>query len=134
VKGYIDNKGEKLRGGQFVAATVELPPPPDVVEVPISAVIDDGQQSVVFVQTDADQQQYTMRRVQLARRFERTVFVRSKSFEKGEDRTREEAELGMLPKEPLLPGEHVLQTGVGELKAVLLDKESRPKKKVSESR
>jgi cobalt-zinc-cadmium efflux system membrane fusion protein len=134
VKGYIDNKGEKLRGGQFVSATVELPPPADVVEVPISAVIDDGQQSIVFVQTDAARQQYTMRRVQLTRRFEKTVFVRSKLFGKGEDRTHEEAELGMFPKEPLLPGEHVLQTGVGELKAVLLDKESRPKKKVSEGR
>ena len=99
-----------------------------------SAVIDDGQQSIVFVQTDAARQQYTMRRVQLTRRFEKTVFVRSKLFGKGEDRTHEEAELGMFPKEPLLPGEHVLQTGVGELKAVLLDKESRPKKKVSEGR
>jgi cobalt-zinc-cadmium efflux system membrane fusion protein len=132
VKGYIDNKGDKLRGGQFIRATVELPPPTDVVELPVSAVVDDGQQSVVFVQTDAVKQHYTMRRVQLTRRFEKTVFVRSKPFKKGEGRTSEESELGMLPKEPLLPGELVLPTGVGELKAALLDRESRPRNKAAE--
>jgi len=127
VKGYIDNKGDKLRAGQFVGATVELPPPPDVVELPTSAVVDDGQQSVVFVETDAQKQHYTMRRVQLTRRFEKTVFARSMPFNKGEERTPEELELGMLPKEPLLPGERVLATGVGELKTALLDRESRPR-------
>jgi cobalt-zinc-cadmium efflux system membrane fusion protein len=124
VKGYIDNKGERLRGGQFVHATVDVPPPPDVVELPVSAVVDDGQQSVIFVQTDAAKQLYKMRRVQLTRRFEKTVFVRSKPFKKGEERTAEEAESGMLPKEPLLPGEKVIQTGVGELKLALQDRES----------
>jgi cobalt-zinc-cadmium efflux system membrane fusion protein len=124
VKGYIDNKGERLRGGQFVHATVDVPPPPDVVELPVSAVVDDGQQSVIFVQTDAAKQLYTMRRVQLTRRFEKTVFVRSKPFKKGEDRTAEEAESNMLPKQPLLPGEKVIQTGVGELKLALQDRES----------
>jgi hypothetical protein len=38
----------------------------------------------------------------------------------------------MLPKEPLLPGELVLPTGVGELKAALLDRESRPRNKAAE--
>jgi cobalt-zinc-cadmium efflux system membrane fusion protein len=128
VKGHIDNKEGKLRGGQFISATVELPPPPDVVEVPADAVVDDGQQCIVFVQTDAAKQQYTMRRVQLTHRFDKTVFVRSKPFAKGEERTPEEEDLGILPKEPLREGEHILQTGVGELKAALLDKESQPNK------
>jgi len=132
VKGYIDNKGDKLRAGQFIRAAVELPPPRDVVELPTGAVVDDGQQSVVFVRTDATKQHYTMRRVQLTRRFEKTVFVRSTPFNKGEDRTSEESELGMLPLEPLLPGEHVLPTGVGELKAALLDRESRPRNKAAD--
>ena len=130
VKGYIDNKGEKLRGGQFVAATVVLPPPEDVVEIPTNAMIEDGQQTVVFVETDAAKQQYTMRRVQLTRRFEKTVFVRSKPFEKREAQlTPDEVELGLLPKEPLRPGERILQTAVNELKAVLLDRESRARGK-----
>jgi cobalt-zinc-cadmium efflux system membrane fusion protein len=132
VKGYIDNKGEKLRGGQFVRATVELPPPTDVVEIPITAVIDDGQQSVVFIESDAPKQQYTMRRVQLTRRFERSVFAQSKPFNKGQELTAAELELGMFPRQPLLPGERVLATGVGELKAALLDRESRPRSKSQE--
>ena len=40
--------------------------------------------------------------------------------------TSEEAELGMLPKRPLVPGERVLESGVGELKTALLDRESQP--------
>jgi membrane fusion protein, heavy metal efflux system len=125
VKGYIDNNGEKLRGGQFVRATVELPPPTDAVELPTGAVVDDGQQSIVFVETDAAKHYFTMRRVQLTRRFEKTVFVRSKPFKKGEELTREESESGMLSKSPLLPGERVLATAVGELKSALIEREAR---------
>jgi membrane fusion protein, heavy metal efflux system len=122
VKGYIDNKGEKLRGGQFVRGTVELPPPPGVVELPNGSVIEDGLQSVVFVETDAQKHYYTMRRVQVMHRFEKSVFVRSKPFKKDEgEPTPEEADLGLLPKQALLPGERLLETGVGELKAALLD-------------
>src|SRR5579871_2972433 len=127
VKGHIDNQAGKLRAGQFVSATVELPAPLDVVEVPIDAVVEDGQQCVVFVQTDPEKHHYTMRRVELTHRFDQTAFVRSKPFAKGENRTLQEEELGLLPKEPLHAGERILLTGVGELKAALLDKESQPK-------
>jgi cobalt-zinc-cadmium efflux system membrane fusion protein len=129
VKGYIENKQARLRGGQFISATVELPPPEDVVEIPISAMIEDGQDTVVFVETDAAKQQYTMRRVGLTNRFQDTVFVRSKPFAKEEQLTPEEAERGLLPKEPLRPGERILQTGVGELKLALLSRESAPRSK-----
>jgi multidrug efflux pump subunit AcrA (membrane-fusion protein) len=129
VKGHIDNPKEVLRAGQFISATVELPPPADVVEVPIDAVSEDGQQAVVFVLTDPAKHHYTMRRVQLEARFEETAFVRSKSFDKSVQPTKEEEQQGILPKEPLRPGELILQTGVGELKAKLLDLESQPEKK-----
>ena len=132
VKGYITNKQGRIRGGQFIKATVEQPAPDDVVEVPIDAIIEDGQQCVVFVVTDAAKQQYTMRRVDLTNRFQNTVFVRSKPFEKKEAISDEEKELGMLPKEPLRPGERILGSGVGELKAVLLDRESRAHGKAAE--
>jgi cobalt-zinc-cadmium efflux system membrane fusion protein len=134
VKGHIDNKEGRIRGTQFADATVELPPPKDVVEVPVNAVIDDGQQSIVFVQTAATKQHYTMRRVELTNRFDKTVFVRSKPFAKGEEITPEESEMGMLPKQPLLPNERVLQSGVGELKSALLDRESQPQKKDAEAK
>jgi cobalt-zinc-cadmium efflux system membrane fusion protein len=132
VKGYIINNGGKLRSGQFISATVELPPPDDVVEVPIDAVIDDGQQSIVFVQTDPVKQHYTMRRVQLTDRFDKTAFVRSKPFAKDEELTAGDLEFGTLPKEALRPDERILVSGVGELKAVVHEKESTPSKKASE--
>jgi cobalt-zinc-cadmium efflux system membrane fusion protein len=128
IKGYIDNPGEQIRAGQFVSATVQIPPPQDVVEVPIDAVVEDGQYAVVFVQTDPAKHHYRMRRVQLTHRFEKTAFVRTKPFAQGEALTAEEKELGLLPKEPLVVGERILTSGVGELKAALLDLESRPAK------
>ncbi len=126
VKGYIDNPGGVLRGGQFISATVELNPPDDVVEVPVDAVVEDGQTCVVFVQDKKDKEHYTMRRVQPTQRFDTVVFIQSTPFEKGKERTEEEKELGILPKEPLLPGESILTSGVGELKAALLDLQSQP--------
>ena len=60
-------------------------------------------------------------------RFDKTVFVRSEPFTKSEQRSAEEEELGVPPKEPLLSGERILQCGVLELKAALLDKESGAK-------
>jgi membrane fusion protein, heavy metal efflux system len=128
VKGHIDNPKEVMRAGQFISATVELPPPDGVVEVPVDAVVEDGQLCVVFVQDKAHKDHFTMRRVQPTQRFDKTVFIRSKPFAKGEQRTAEEEELGILPKEPLLPGERILTSGVGELKAALLDLQSEANK------
>ena len=77
VKGHIDNPGERLRAGQFVSATVDLLPPDGVVEVPMDAVVEDGQQAVVFVQTDPNEPYYTMRRVEVTAPVRaRTMFVR----------------------------------------------------------
>jgi cobalt-zinc-cadmium efflux system membrane fusion protein len=124
VKGYVDNPGERIRGGQYAAATVRIPPPKDVVEIPVDALVDDGRQSLVFVAADAARPRYTMRRVQVTHRFDKKVFVRSAPIPKPEQLTAGEAEEGLLPKQPLRPGERVLQTGAGELKAALLDAES----------
>jgi hypothetical protein len=43
--------------------------------------------------------------------------------------TPEEKEQGLLPLEPLLPGESILKTGVNELKAALTDLQSQPNAK-----
>ena len=128
IKGYVDNPGKHIRGGQYVSATVNLPPPDDVVEVPTDALVDDGMQSVVFVQSDPAAHQFTMRRVQVTHRFDRSVFVRHTPLPKEEQLTAKEAEEGLLPKEPLQAGERVLLAGAVELKAALQDLESRPEK------
>ena len=126
IKGYVDNPGKQIRAGQYVTATVKIPPPDDVVEIPVDALVDDGRQSLVFVQPDAAKHQFTMRRVQVTHRFDRTVFVRNTPIPKEEQLTALEAEEGLLPKEPLRPGERVLLAGSVELKRVVIDLESRP--------
>jgi membrane fusion protein, heavy metal efflux system len=128
IKGYVDNPGRRLRGGQYAAGTVKMPPPAGVVEIPMNALVDDGRQSLVFVQADATKPQYTMRRVQVTQRFDQKVFVRSSSIPKQEQLTAQEAEEGLLPKEPLRAGERVLTTATGELKAAVLSMESHLKK------
>ncbi len=131
IKGYIPNPGGKIRAGQFASASVELLPPEGVVEIPIDALVEDGRQSVVFVQTDADKHQYTMRRVDVVSRFEKTAYVRSKPIEPKTDKEREQAEeehrQGLLPKKPLTAKDKVLTSGVLELKAAVIDKEAAPR-------
>ena len=83
IKGYVENPGNRIRAGQYVSATVNIPPPDDVVEIPTDALVEDGLQSVVFVQPDAAKHDFTMRRVQVTNRFERTVFVRNTTLSQG---------------------------------------------------
>ncbi|MGA2030937.1 MAG: efflux RND transporter periplasmic adaptor subunit [Thermoguttaceae bacterium] len=122
VRGHIPNPNRLLRAGQFVTATVELLPPRNVVEVPISAVVEDGKDSIVFVQTDPQKAIYTMRRVQVTNRFERTAYVRSVPVAKDEERAPGEEVQPSLPKEPLGAGERVLTAGALELKTALANK------------
>lgn len=126
IKGYVDNPGRRIRAGQYVTATVDLPPPSDVVEIPADALVDDGLQALVFVRTEAATRRFTMKRVHVTNRFEHSVFVRTTPIPKEEQLTAREAEEGLLPKEPLRPGERVLLSGAVELKAALMDLESRP--------
>jgi cobalt-zinc-cadmium efflux system membrane fusion protein len=105
-----------------------MKPPPDVVEIPVNAVADDGKQSVVFVQSDPKKPgQYEMRRVEITQRFDKTVFVRSK-FQDGKDEqklTPEEKDAGLLPRHTLKPGELLITAGVLELKKELEDRMSQ---------
>ena len=128
IKGYVENPGKHIRAGQYITATVNIPPPDDVVEIPTDALLEDGLQSLVFVQPDAAKHDFTMRRVQVTNRFERTVFVRDTPIPKEQQLTAEDKDEGRLPVEALRPGERVLVSGSVELKAALLDLESQPTK------
>ncbi|MGA2257259.1 MAG: hypothetical protein ABSG53_21600, partial [Thermoguttaceae bacterium] len=129
VRGHIPNPNGMLRAGQFVTATVELLPPKNVVEVPIGALVEDGKDSIVFVQTDPKEPIYTMRRVEVTNRFDRTAYVRSVPVtKKAEERgPREDAQLS-LPVEPLQEGDRVITTGALELKTALENKLSETAK------
>jgi len=128
VRGHIPNPKGLLRAGQFVTATVDLLPPKDVVEVPISAVVEDGKDSIVFVQTDPQKPIFTMRRVQVTNRFERTAYVRSALVTKDEELAPGEDRQPSLPTELLREGERVLTAGALELKTALANKLSETAK------
>jgi membrane fusion protein, heavy metal efflux system len=108
VKGHVENTGQRLRVGQYVTVTVNIPPPDDVVEIPADALVNDGKQSVVFVQPDPARHQFTKRRVEVKERQGGKVLVRSTPIPKEDQLTPAEATQGLLPKEPLRRGERVL--------------------------
>ena len=54
IKGYVQNPGQRLRAGQYITVTADITPPADLVEIPVEAIVDDGGQSLVYVQTDPD--------------------------------------------------------------------------------
>jgi cobalt-zinc-cadmium efflux system membrane fusion protein len=107
--GQVKNPNDQLHAGQMITAIVELPPEEDVVEIPTRALVEDGDESVIFVQDPADGNRFTMRRVSVVRRHFDRVYVRSR-LEPGE-RT---ADL-----EELHEGESVVAAGALELKAAL---------------
>jgi cobalt-zinc-cadmium efflux system membrane fusion protein len=111
VRGRVKNENEQLVAGQFVTATIDLPPDSDEVVLPTSALVEDGSESIVFVQPDADKLQYTQRRVVVARRGQDRVFIRSRMRPKDES----------SGVQTLQPGERVVTSGAIELKAALED-------------
>ena len=123
VKGYIENPGNRLRAGQYVTATVDLPPPTGVVEIPVSALVDD----CVLVEVDGKQSVCELRRVKVTHRFADTIYVSSKPIPAQEALTPEERDKGLLPRQPLSPGARVLTAGVLELKARLAEIKSSEK-------
>jgi cobalt-zinc-cadmium efflux system membrane fusion protein len=125
VKGHIGNPTGQLAAGQFISATVEMLPPDGVVEVPMDGLVEDGQQAIVFVRTNSRKHHYTMRRVDVVRRFERTAFVKSQDKDIHNPLNAEDKEQGLLPKEALHEGDVILLRGAVELKAALLDRESQ---------
>lgn len=59
VMGWVDNSEYRLRIGQFITATIDMPPPKDAVTVPLSALIDQGGRYRIFVKKDPSQSEYT---------------------------------------------------------------------------
>jgi len=127
VKGYIENPGKRLRSGQYVQASVKMDAPPDIVEIPMDALAEDGRQSFVFVLTDARKHEYTMRRVQVVRRFENTAYVRSELTPEEKKLNLQDDKKHWPPREPLRPGDQILTTGVLELRAAQEDLASKRK-------
>jgi cobalt-zinc-cadmium efflux system membrane fusion protein len=107
--GVVVRRVGVLRAGQFVTASIQLPVPGDVVAVPASAVVEDGSDSVVFVQANPKQRRYTMKRVVVARRLGEMVYVRSELEDAQKKRGLAE----------LKAGERLVTEGSLELRAAL---------------
>jgi cobalt-zinc-cadmium efflux system membrane fusion protein len=136
VKGFIDNIKNadgtwRLRGGQYVSVTVNMDPPKNVVAIPMSAVVDDGKQCVVFVKQTTDkagrplkEPRYVLRRVLLAARFPDKAFVYSKLTDAQRAVKPEDRDQGVRTPEPLTAQDQVITAGVLELKKELEDREA----------
>jgi cobalt-zinc-cadmium efflux system membrane fusion protein len=118
VMGLIYNDDGQLRVGQFVKATVDLPAPPNVVSVPPSAVWEDGEESIVFVQPDPAQARFVRRRVSVAMRLRDAIYIRSELDERERNKGRH----------GLTPGEYIVAEGVLELQSALEDLQAKAKR------
>jgi cobalt-zinc-cadmium efflux system membrane fusion protein len=111
VMGHIDNPRERYRAGQFITATVQLSPASGEVVVPAAALVEDGQESVLFVETDPQKSNYRLRRVAVVRRTPKEVYVRSEVKP-------EQSARGL---QPVRPGERVVVGSAIQLRAALDD-------------
>ncbi len=75
--GWVDNKNaNRLRAGQFLTATIDLPSTESEVAIPRAALIDEGTRSIVFVATDETGTTVTQRHVAVARPSHDVVYIR----------------------------------------------------------
>src|SRR5262249_40687550 len=119
VIGYLDNPAGKYLIGQFVTATLFMPPDPDTVEMPTDALNEAEGRPLVFVQAPEQPREFTLRRVAVVRRFKDVTYARTRLTPEEEQTSREEVRRGRRPIQPLLPGERVVTRGVVEMTAAL---------------
>ncbi|MBV9123763.1 MAG: hypothetical protein JO112_10435 [Planctomycetes bacterium] len=116
LQGYVKNPGGRYLSNMGVLAAIDMPPPPHQVQIPATALIDDGQQAYVFVQPDPDRLEFTLQRVAVARRYFNMVYVRSQLTPEEQKQNAQGAGPKFLPLEA---GQRVLISGALELKAAL---------------
>ena len=117
--GYLDNAEGKHLIGQFVTATIFVPPPPDTVEIPTDAINPLNGQEFVFVENPAAKDEFLIRRVLVVQSFKNTSLVRAKLTPEEEKTSQREEALGRYPIKALLPGDRVVTRGAVELTAAL---------------
>lgn len=77
VMGWLDNSEGNLAVGQFITATIQLPEDADTVAIPETALIEEGDSSTVFVETDRNRMEFARRKVAVVRRSSGTVYIDS---------------------------------------------------------
>jgi cobalt-zinc-cadmium efflux system membrane fusion protein len=101
--------------GQFVTATVEVPPAPNLVEIPTNALNEVNGESLVIVRPNPDRHEYALRRIAVVRRSKEVTQVRSKLTPQDEAFSEEEVRQGRRPIETLRVGDLVVTRGVTEI-------------------
>ena len=86
VTGKVDNQNGRLKVGQFVTVAIETLPPSGEIELPADAVVEDGRESLVFVQPDASENRFVRTSIRVTRRFRDSVCVRAGETLKPGDR------------------------------------------------
>jgi cobalt-zinc-cadmium efflux system membrane fusion protein len=76
VVGHLENPDGRLKAGQTVSVTVDLPASGNEIEVPATAVVEDGRESVVFVQPDANKLRFTRKVVKVVRRSDEVMYLK----------------------------------------------------------
>jgi membrane fusion protein, heavy metal efflux system len=125
VLGYLPNPDGKYLIGQFLTATIFMPPEDNTVEIPTDALNEVEGQGIVFVERDVAKREYSLRRVSVVRRFKDVTFVRSELTEEERVLSRAEVARGRRPLQPLLPGERVITRGAVELTGAVDDLETK---------
>src|SRR5205823_10723367 len=97
----------------------------DLVVIPTSALVEDGHDSIVFLQRDAEKPQFTLQRVAVARRFHDVVYLRSRLPAEQPSNT----EANEHSAKPLRTGERVVSSGALVLRAALQDLQTEAKTK-----
>jgi cobalt-zinc-cadmium efflux system membrane fusion protein len=119
VMGYLPNEEQKYIVGQFVTATIFVPPDADTVEIPTGALNEVGGESLIFVETNAKKREFVARRVAVVHRFKDVTIVRSKLTDEDIRLSHVEEAQKRRPIEPLLPDERVVGRGIVEMTTCL---------------
>jgi multidrug efflux pump subunit AcrA (membrane-fusion protein) len=108
---------EKGFVGRMVAVTINLPQPGNTVAVPVSALDEDGETSVVFVQPEEGKPYYSQRRVAVVQRLTDVVLLSSQLSEAN-------MKAGL---QPLKPRDRVVTRQAYLLRGALADVKDRAK-------
>jgi cobalt-zinc-cadmium efflux system membrane fusion protein len=124
VRGWVNNKRNRLFLGQFVIATIPLKEDPNLVAVPAGAVVESAGLPTIFVRTNAAESQFTQRKVAVVVRGREQIFLRRVPTEAERSRG----------AETIQPGEVVISRGAVELSGELETLQSEGKKEPDEKK
>jgi membrane fusion protein, heavy metal efflux system len=124
VRGWVNNKRNRLILGQFVIATIPLKEDQNLVAVPTGAVVESAGMPTIYIRTNAAELHFTQRKVAVVVRGREQIFLRRVPTEAERSRG----------AETIQPGEVVISRGAVELSGELEALQSEGKKEPDEKK